>query len=460
MPLDPSVLANDRGDEIIEYRGEGRPPLTRRAAAENVDARLAEAIKGEGAEHLAPIVNALYGQESSYGRNARTSVDGARGPMQIMPGTFKQLARPGESIDNPDDNLRVGIRLIKALGDKFNNDPARIAAAYFSGEGNVNATGEQVVRNDRADGNGKRVSSYVQDVLGRLVPSANASEPGTARQITAGGGGRDADVTQLSIFKDNPGQGATPADEDLALAATPTRKKAEQAEAPMPRREELAVRDMLAGKSPDELARIAGTGGLPGRVAQAILAQGDRPASQPQLGNDFRSFEELASSPGYQELPAPQKDEVRQRWFAEKVAPSLPPDRQQAAWVQFEKKTRPGMTDRIGSAIDKATAPGMLERAAGDAKDIVGRMFGQPDRQEVALRKMLAQHNEEQLQRIASQGGAPAKVARAMINERQADNPVNRFAADKAMAGNKLGKSTPQGIEVLDRDGRLIGHWQ
>lgn len=169
MPLDPSVLST-QSDEP-----RGKRPLD-------------DLLKGEGAEHLKPVIEAIYSQESGSGKNSKTSVDGARGPMQIMPGTFKQLARDGESIDNPDDNMRVGIRLIKALGDKFSNDPARIAAAYFSGEGNVNPTGDQILRKDKADGNGKRVSSYVQDVLNRIVPSAQAAE---------------ADVSQLSIFKDN-----------------------------------------------------------------------------------------------------------------------------------------------------------------------------------------------------------------------------------------------------------------
>ena len=112
------------------------------------------------------VMTALLGQESSNGRNTATSVDGARGVGQIIPATFQRYAKPGESIDSTDSNLAVMARIVKDLGAKFGDDPAKIATGYFSGEGNVGT--ESPWKSDRADGNGKRVSSYVQDVLGRL----------------------------------------------------------------------------------------------------------------------------------------------------------------------------------------------------------------------------------------------------------------------------------------------------
>ena len=134
----------------------------------------------EGATHLLPFINAIHGQESGAGKNSRTSVDGARGGMQIIPSTFRAFAKPGERIDNPDDNLRVGVRYIKHLGDKFDNDPAKISTGYISGEGNVNAGSGPAWKVDRKDGNGKSVSSYVTDVLGRISPigSAQAGQTG------------------------------------------------------------------------------------------------------------------------------------------------------------------------------------------------------------------------------------------------------------------------------------------
>jgi hypothetical protein len=122
----------------------------------------------EGAGHLVPVIEALYGQESGSGANARTSTDGAQGGMQIIPATFQRYAKPGERIDSPDDNMRVGVRIIKDLANKFGNDPAKIATGYFSGEGNVNPGQGSAWKNDARDGNGKSVSGYVSDVLKRV----------------------------------------------------------------------------------------------------------------------------------------------------------------------------------------------------------------------------------------------------------------------------------------------------
>jgi hypothetical protein len=139
-----------------------------RAKSRAVDAQAFESIVAqEGADHLKPVISAIYGQESGSGANARTSIDGAQGGMQIIPATFQRYAKPGERIDNPDDNMRVGVRIIKDLANKFGNDPAKIATGYFSGEGNVNPGQGSAWKNDRADGNGKSVSGYVSDVLKR-----------------------------------------------------------------------------------------------------------------------------------------------------------------------------------------------------------------------------------------------------------------------------------------------------
>lgn len=115
------------------------------------------------------VAAAIYGQESGSGANPRTSVNGARGGMQIIPETFARFAQPGENIDNPADNLRVGQRMIDKFHAAYGGDPARIAVAYFSGEGNVAPAGSPTPwKEDRKDGNGKTVSGYVNDIMGRL----------------------------------------------------------------------------------------------------------------------------------------------------------------------------------------------------------------------------------------------------------------------------------------------------
>lgn len=149
---------------LLNAQSTPQQPKARSTGKPSIDAIMAE----EGADHLKPVISALYGQETDSGATQRTSINGARGGMQIMPDTFRRYARAGERIDDPTDNMRVGVRIIKTLGDKFNNDPSKIATAYFSGDGNVNSGDGTPWKHDRADGNGKRVSSYVSDVVNRI----------------------------------------------------------------------------------------------------------------------------------------------------------------------------------------------------------------------------------------------------------------------------------------------------
>lgn len=114
------------------------------------------------------IQSAILAQESGNNPNVGTSIDGARGVGQIMPATFARFAKPGENINNPDDNRAVSGRILNTYMQKY-NDPARAAVAYFSGEGNVAPPGSPTPwKRDTHDGNNKYVSSYVSDIMGRL----------------------------------------------------------------------------------------------------------------------------------------------------------------------------------------------------------------------------------------------------------------------------------------------------
>lgn len=148
-----------------------RAPLERSRA----EAAASAVMGGRGA--ASDIYQAIQMQESG-GRDGQVSVDGARGRMQIMPGTWAQYARPGENIDNPADNEAVGRRIIDDLSAKAGGDPARIAVGYFSGPGNIAPPGSPTPwKEDRRDGNGMSVSRYVAQVMNRLTPpSAERSE--------------------------------------------------------------------------------------------------------------------------------------------------------------------------------------------------------------------------------------------------------------------------------------------
>lgn len=125
--------------------------------------------QAQDGEPVARLVSAIGGQESGNNPGIGTSVDGARGQMQIEPATFKAYAKPGESIDNPIDNQAVGQRIVSDLYQKTGGDPARVAVGYFSGEGNIAPAGSPTPwKSDLRDGNGKSVSSYVSDVTKRF----------------------------------------------------------------------------------------------------------------------------------------------------------------------------------------------------------------------------------------------------------------------------------------------------
>jgi hypothetical protein len=116
----------------------------------------------------ASLASAIIGQESGGNPNIGTSVNGAHGIGQILPATFARFAKPGEDINKPEDNLAVSQRITDTYMQRY-GDPARAAVAYFSGEGNVAPPGSPTPwKEDRKDGNGKSVSSYVSDVLGRM----------------------------------------------------------------------------------------------------------------------------------------------------------------------------------------------------------------------------------------------------------------------------------------------------
>lgn len=147
------------------------------------DDKFAAIAAQEGLTPLqAKYLRATVGVESSNGTNAKTSVDGAMGPGQVMPGTFKQFAKPGEDIQNPDHNLAVAARYIKFLGEKTGDDPRKMAVGYLSGAGNINTKGGDTPWiEDRKDGLGTTVSEYVARTQAKLkaLDEADAKKAAT-----------------------------------------------------------------------------------------------------------------------------------------------------------------------------------------------------------------------------------------------------------------------------------------
>lgn len=172
------ILGTSYDEAVAKYRARADQQLGNTAATVAIEtARTANGIEMPKTVQPAAVKSAILNQESGNRSGVGTSVDNAQGPGQILPATFNQYARPGESISNPNDNRAVSGRIIDDYMARYNGDAARVAVAYFSGPGNVSPQGSpNPWITDRHDGNGKSVSGYVGDVAARL--GGNAGGPG------------------------------------------------------------------------------------------------------------------------------------------------------------------------------------------------------------------------------------------------------------------------------------------
>lgn len=157
-----------------------------------VDRAVSDALTAaqRGTGSAMDISSAIGAQEWRGKGPAPTSVDGAVGPSQITPDTARRYGLDPSKLGDPAYAAMARDTItskISALPD-VQGDPARIAVAYFSGEGNVAPLGSPTPYiHDYKDGNGKSVSSYVADVTGRMgaASSAAGATPSTADALNA-----------------------------------------------------------------------------------------------------------------------------------------------------------------------------------------------------------------------------------------------------------------------------------
>lgn len=126
-----------------EVAADGTPKKKRERRWTTGSARLDAIIRQNGARHgVDPyLVFCVMEQESHFSSKAVSPV-GARGLMQLMPGT---AARFG--VRNPHDaaqNVAGGTRYLKELMRRFNGNVSLVLAGYNAGEGNVMRYGYRV----------------------------------------------------------------------------------------------------------------------------------------------------------------------------------------------------------------------------------------------------------------------------------------------------------------------------
>ena len=119
------------------------------------------------------LLYAQMHQESSFKRGA-ISRKGARGLMQLMPGT---AARFGvTNIFDPKQNIEGGARYMRFLLDHFDGDVALALAGYNAGEGAVLKYGRRIPPYRETQDYVRRISQrYMQIRDGELARTANGA---------------------------------------------------------------------------------------------------------------------------------------------------------------------------------------------------------------------------------------------------------------------------------------------
>ena len=125
-------------DAAPRLRGGGNQPVTAALCATRGQAAPADPpavvalIKKAAARHgVDPAFALAIAQHESGLRQAALSPKGARGVMQLMPGT---AARYGADPHDLAQNIEAGVRYLRDLAELFGGDAALVAAAYHAGE--------------------------------------------------------------------------------------------------------------------------------------------------------------------------------------------------------------------------------------------------------------------------------------------------------------------------------------
>ncbi len=122
-----------RAEEIESYSNEPDPVAPPAVPAKAEAARSTSEIVSEASDKHgvdSDFIRSVIKQESGGNAHA-VSPAGARGLMQLMPGTASQLGV--EDSFNPEQNVHGGARYLRELLERYNGDAVKALAAYNAG---------------------------------------------------------------------------------------------------------------------------------------------------------------------------------------------------------------------------------------------------------------------------------------------------------------------------------------
>lgn len=127
--------------EITTYEVAGSRSVRAAQPAARGTSRFDDTIEEQAVQHgvSADLIRAVIQAESAFNPIAVSS-KGAMGLMQLMPATARELgvSNPFE----PQQNISGGVRYLRTLLDKYDNDVELALAAYNAGPGNVEKYGD------------------------------------------------------------------------------------------------------------------------------------------------------------------------------------------------------------------------------------------------------------------------------------------------------------------------------
>jgi Transglycosylase SLT domain len=190
--MDYNALSDD---EIRAIMGAASP----KGKASIDSALAAEGVTGQKAN----FIKSIYQQESSSGANPTTSNRGATGGMQIIPATFNSVADKGWSINNPEHNLRAGIRYASQGYDASGGDPALAGAYYYGGPGGMRKAAQGIAVSDPKNPTAPNTLQYGQQVAARMPAMPDdSSAPAMPQALQAAQSAPPAKVDYASMSDD------------------------------------------------------------------------------------------------------------------------------------------------------------------------------------------------------------------------------------------------------------------